>query len=112
MATVFHPELRALMNQAINVAARTGADVNGDPAYAAPAAVDARVEPNRRVIENASGQFITSEFAIYTEQAIGSLDRVWLPGDSPADATKARLPLKVFVGIDEDGSESHYEVLV
>lgn len=100
------------MAQTINVAARVGVSSVGDATYGVAAAVKARVEPVRKTTTNAEGEILMTEFAIYTEAAIGLYDRIWLPGDLPTDATKARVPLKVYEGVDEDGSLSHYEVWV
>lgn len=112
VASVFDPCFRKLMAQTINVAPNTGTSGFGDPSYGAAVAGTARVEPVNKKFYNANGEEVISEFAIYTEMAIGLLDRVWLPGDLPADPTKARVPMRIYKGIDEDGTLSHLEVFV
>lgn len=112
MATLFDPCLRPNLAQTINVAVRSGVTSSGDATYGAATAVLARVEPKRKTMTNAAGEVVVSEFAIYTEALIGLYDRIWLPGDLPTDPTKARAPLKVYDGIDEYGTTSHYEVWV
>jgi hypothetical protein len=104
--------LQKLMAQTINVSAYTGTSTLGDPTFGAAVSAKARVEPTTKMIENAAGEMRQSEFAIYTGQVIGDQDLVWLPGVSTSDATKARRPMKVYTGVDEDGTVSHYEVYV
>ena len=98
--------------QSINVSPFSGVSAFGDPSYSTPVCAAARVEPVRKTLYSANGEEMQSEYAIYTLQQISMLDRVWLPGDSPADPTKARVPMKVYQGIDTDGSTTHYEVFV
>lgn len=106
------PCLVKLMAQTINVAPLAAVDAFGDSTFGAATAVKARVEPQQKEFTNASGDAIKSEYAIFTRQLVTMFDRIWLPGASPTDATLARVPMKIYEGIDTDGTTTHYEVYV
>ena len=102
------PQLKAQLKETINVAAATGADAAGDPSYAAAASRAARVVNVRDTIERADGTILKTTIAIITEAAINMTDRVWLPGDSAADATLARRPRYIEKAVDEYGNLDFY----
>jgi hypothetical protein len=112
------PELKALFAQTIWVAPSTGTAGSGDPTYGAAVMVSARVEKRRKVVVNAAGDEVNSDTLIFTDLSPSALttieehDRVWLPGENPADPTLARLPLKIDKHPDEDGTLHHFEVSV
>lgn len=106
------PQLRKQFAQTISVAAPTGVGNDGELSYAAPVDIVARVEPLDRSRELARGTQSTSTHRIYTETHIKMDHRVWLPGDSSADATLARRPKYVLELVDELGNLDHYEIEV
>lgn len=106
------PQLKATCAQTIYVAAISSVSSYGDPTYGTPAAVDARVEPDVREIVGVSGERMVTSYRVITEAAIAINSRIWLPGDSSADATLARHPMKVTSFPGEDGNTHHYECYV
>lgn len=104
------PQLRKQFAQTISVAAPTGVGNDGELSYAAPITAAARVEPLDRTRELERGTQAGSTHRIYTETQIKMDHRVWLPGDSSADATLARRPKFILELVDEFGNLDHYEV--
>lgn len=112
-AVSLDPCLRRLMAQTIYVAAQSSTlGTHGDRTWGSPTSAPARVEPNRRTFYGANGEGVTPDFAVFTTQRVGLSDRVWLPGENSASAAASRQPHRVFVGVDTDGTPSHYEVYV
>ena len=113
MTMAIDPQLKAQLSQTIAVAAATSTPTtSGDPTWSAAANVSARVVPKRTIMAGAGGEEIVSSYMIVVENSIGINDRIWLPGDSSADATLARQPKAVDQGVDEFGNTSHFEVYV
>jgi hypothetical protein len=106
------PQLFAQMAQTVSVAASSGVSDTGQPAYAAATSLAARVEPERRVMNKANGDAVTSTHRIYTRDQVRVTDRVWMPGDSAANAKLARVPLGVDAITAVDGTVDHYETVV
>jgi len=102
------PQLKAQLRETISVAAATGVDAAGDPSYAAPATRSARVVNVTETHERGDGTLLKTTIAIVTETAVSMTDRIWLPGDSSADATLARVPRFIEKAIDEFGSLDFY----
>ena len=90
------------------MAAATGVDAAGDPSFAAPATRAARVVNINETTEQADGTELKTTIAIITETAVAMTDRIWLPGDSSADATLARVPRFIEKAIDERGNLDFY----
>lgn len=111
------PDLRCTLNQVIYVAPLTGRSSSGTPTFGTPESMKARVEKHQRRIESDKGEKLTTH-RIYTEGEISMRDRLWLPGVFSDALTVAQLakiarhPLAVVEEPDEDGSTSHFEVLV
>ena len=102
------PQLQAQLRETISVASASSVDAAGDISYAAPATRSARVVNVRDTVENNDGTILKTTVAIITEAAIALSDRVWLPGDSSADATLARVPRYIERAIDEFGNLDFY----
>jgi len=102
------PQLKNQLRETINVASANGVDAAGDLSYAAPASRSARVVNVRDTVEKKDGTMLQTNVAIITEAAINLTDRVWLPGDSSADATLARRPEYVEKAVDEFGNLDFY----
>ena len=107
------PDLQRMFRQTIYVAQPRGDNtLEGDLVYGSPAAVVCRCEPSTVVTDTSpTGEETVSEWLILTATAIGNRDHIWLPGAS-VTAANARMPQRVDEVTDEDGSVSHYEVLV
>lgn len=106
------PQLRQQLRQTIHRAPFTGVDGFGDPTFGAAVAVLARVEDDRGTKYTPAEVETTSARRIVTEVALIVNDRIWLPGDSPADATLARTPKTVESVVDERGVLDHFETVV
>ena len=106
------PALRDCLNQRVWLAKLGGVSSDGDPQYGQTVAFLARVVPERKVKTNASGEEVVSEFVLYTETDIRLHDRVWLPGEDHREQANSRLPQSVEAGVDEDGTTTHFEVLI
>lgn len=104
------PQLKKQFAQSISLASPTGVGNDGELSYAAPTSVAARVEPLDKTRELERGTQSGSTHRIYTETQIKMDFRVWLPGDSSADATLARRPKYILELVDEFGNLDHYEV--
>lgn len=106
------PQLKAQLRQVINVAPLTGVDAYGDQSFGAAVAVNARVEDDVSTKYGSDEVEQESRKRIVTESAIRLTDRVWMPGDSAADATIARTPMSVQELPDELGVIDHYETVI
>lgn len=101
---------KALMNQTINVATKSGRDSSGDPSYGTAADVSAYVEKRRGIVELPTGEKVETSHWIVVESEIKLSDRVWLPGDSTSDPSLAYTPASVEAFVDDVGNAHHYEV--
>ena len=101
-----------LLIHTLNVAAPMGVNTAGELTYGTAAAVKARVEQTQNIVKNADGQMIVADHEFLTTTAIGTQDRVWLPGDSTGDATLARTPQVVEQVAGLDGADTLYRVLL
>lgn len=107
------PEIRRLFKQTFYVATPLSFTRGGDALYNAPVAALCICQPVSIVTDTSpSGEETVSDFEIITEQAVGKKDHIWLPGTNPASAVDARVAQRVDTLTDEDGTVSHYEVLV
>lgn len=106
------PALKKLLRQSISVATLSSRNAAGDPTYGTPATVSAWVERENKVIHSSVGEERVTTHIIITEDAITETDRIWLPGDSSADATLARRPAIVDAILDELTQVTHYETRV
>ena len=107
---------RRQLNQVIAVQSPTTGTLNayGRPTWGSATQKDARVEPDSQTFDNADGTRLTTDWLVIVETEIKLTDRVWLPpdGDTLAslDDRKANIPRRVFHRINEDGTDSHWEV--
>jgi hypothetical protein len=107
------PQLVAQFKQKMSYAVPTGIGSDGDLVYFdRPLKMVARVEPVDRTRELGRGTRLDTTFRIYTETEIKMDYRVWLPGDSDNDRTKARRPKFILELVDENGDLDHYEIEV
>lgn len=107
------PQIVATLTQTISVASATGADVYGQPSWGAPATRSVCVERSDKILAGANGEQLRTSHLIITTSAIGTMDRIWLPGDSSSTASLARRPMSVEPIPDElSGTTSHWEVYV
>lgn len=107
------PVLAAMMAQTIHIQHMDGSTEYGDPQYSFDfVEAKARVEKKRTIVSDANGEQVASDWAVYTQTEVNLLDRVWLPGTDRTKASEARLPKQVMRGTDEDGSTTHYEVMI
>ena len=101
-----------LLIHTLNVAVPTGVTTAGELTYGAAVAVKARVEQKQNIVKQADGTLIVVDHEFLTTTAIGTQDRVWLPGDSTGDATLARTPQVVEQVAGLDGVDTLYRVLL
>ncbi len=107
------PQIKATLTATIYVASATGADVYGQPTWGTPAARLVCVERSDKILPGPNGEQLRTSHLIITDTAIGTMDRIWLTGDSSSDATKARRPMAVDPIPDElSANTSHWEVYV
>lgn len=108
------PEIKRMFRQTIYVARPRAYTTNGDAIYFAPTPILCRWEPAQIVTDTAaSGEETVSDFLFTTDVLIGQKDHIWPPGINPHDHDiDARVPQRIDVLTDEDGTVSHYEVLV
>ena len=116
------PQLRDQFQQTIFISNGAGlADAFGTLSYGTPVAVLARVEEDRQVVENVTGNQRNTTHRICTEGrrkdngslvTFGMRTRFWLPGVDSSKDSLAREPAAIYDGVDEFGSFSHFEVLI
>jgi hypothetical protein len=106
------PQLRKTLQQIINVATVSSVDAFGQATYGTPVAMQCRLEDMTDDGDNPDREQITTRKRIVVEQQVNKTDRVWLPGDSPTDATLGRQPYQVQSVPDELGRIDHYELIV
>ena len=110
---VLDPDLKRLQKQTIYVAKVNGKTNSGDSTYGSPAAVKCRCVPAAIVTDtSATGEETVSEVMIETVTRIDAKDHIWLPGVDQTNASLARVAGRIDELTDEDGTVSHYEVLV
>lgn len=109
----FEPEFLDCFVDRISIAKPSGEDDDfGKLVYDAPVDdIPARVEDQRRVVQNDRGEEKLSRTLIFTEGPVGMDDRLWFFGRSSADAKLARRPMQVENLPDEEGHH-HSEVSV
>lgn len=102
-----------LLFDSVMIATATTASVRGQASYGAPTAVTARVERiDLTAILGPAGEEGQVDTVLFTEAPLRLSDRVWLPGESSADATKARKVMRVEKVHTIDGQLSHYRSYV
>lgn len=109
------PEIKAMMTADVYVAQATGASRSGDPVYAPVSStpIKARVEPSVQLVRSGTdGEDINSSHMVLTDAPLTANDKLWLPGTDTAIDRQARIVRSVAPMYDEDGTISHYEVLV
>lgn len=100
-----------LITSTIYVAARSGTTAHGDPSFAAPVALQARVEHARRTIRSITGEAY-SVATIWTLTALPIGSRVWLPGESSGDASQSHTVIVSELLQTPDGSVAYYEAAI
>lgn len=106
-------QLKAQCQQIIHVATQSTRNSFGDPSFGAATAVQARVEDDQQEYgDSPDGERRRTRKRIVTESRINMSDRIWLPGDSPADPSLGRSPYQVQELPDERGGIDHYETVV
>lgn len=110
------PQLKQQCSSTIYVANRNSVDNYGDPSYAAPTAMAARVE-KIEVIKNSTGdgggmQKKETKTKLYTEDEIFVDDMVWLPGLDQNDLNKGQTPENVSKFRTERGAVDHFETIL
>lgn len=107
------PQLRELLCHIIHVAHELSASSAGDPAHGNARPVAARVDPAQILIQTRpNGEEDLSEYAIITTEPIGPKDLIWHHLANPYNPREGRLPKRIEVLYEADGSISHYEVLL
>jgi hypothetical protein len=94
-ASGFSRNVRRWLNQTVHVARQIGLDGFGNPTWGDPGAVSARVEGKMQRVVNVDGEEVVSDFNFLTQDEIGQLDRIWLPGEDPGDLSRARIPKRI-----------------
>jgi hypothetical protein len=94
-----------LLPQTVTVERWTGVSSYGDPVYSGELlAMRCRIEEGQHEVKNASGERTIATHQIVTADAIGLLDRLWLPGEDTDDPHAARTPLNVARALDGTGA--------
>lgn len=106
------PQLKKTCRQQIWVSQLTSRDQYGDPSFGPAQPLMARVEDDTETSDQTDGTETRSRKRIVTEDRINLTDRIWLPGDSPTDASSGRVPFSVQELPDELGRIDHYETIV
>jgi hypothetical protein len=106
------PEFLECLNQKLPVAKPLALGPNGfsDLTHGAPVNLDARFEPQNRIIVNANGEEQVSNTLAIVDGAVTLEDHVWAPGTDSTDKSLGRPPKLVETAIDTDGSVHHHEV--
>jgi hypothetical protein len=94
----------------INVASATGTDNFGQPTYGTPRAINARVEAETRLVISPDGNQLMVNHKIAVAEQLYTTDRIWLPGDSTSDVTKARRSLLINSAATRIGTFRFWEV--
>jgi len=106
-------QITRTMTATIYVATATGRDTSGQPTWGTPAARSVAVEQETRIIPGANGEELKTSHVIFTNTAVGKMDRIWMPGDSSATASLARRPMLIEpISGELAGTTDHWEVYV
>ena len=107
-------QLLAMMSPVTIYVATAGstADSTGKLTWGTPAARNAWQELETQIVTMRDGTRRETTHRLIVEAAIGDRDRIWLSGESSADATLADVPARVWDVRNEAGAVDHYEVLV
>lgn len=105
-------EFTDLLIHTISIAQATGVNNQGEYTYAAAAVVKARVEQARRNVRRPDGSEINASHEIMLETAVYPTTRIWLAGQSTANAKLARTPLEVKSASSIEGDVTLYRILI
>lgn len=72
----------------------------------------ARVVGRMRLIRDAQGAEVVSDYQFVTIEAISLDERIWLPGANTADLSQSRIPKAIIEQPDERGQVDFWEVFV
>lgn len=97
------PQIKGQLKQTIYVATASSISSAGETTYGTPASRAARVVRKDIVVTGPGGEQRASSHTILTESEIALSSRIWMPGDSSADATLARVALSTEPVIGELG---------
>ncbi len=100
--------LASLHTDTIFVEPYVGPDSNNDPEYGPQEKRRARHQQGSVMIRDSDGVSLESTDQLSTIKAIGSKDRVWLPGTNPEDERDARLPVLVRSAARPNRTLSHH----
>ncbi len=102
-------DVSGFMVDSATVAAVSGVTgTKGDPSYAATTTVMGRYQAGR----DRSASDIAHEAVFYSLTEIAVDSRFWPPGESAADATKARRAVKTYKTHDKRGGYTLYKTLL
>lgn len=97
--------------QVFHLQRRTGQDYRGTPTYGPIEAHPCRYDAQSRLVRTADGRQQATQGTLLTAARFSLRDRFWLPGESAADESKARLPKDVREHSDlETGEYDHTAV--
>ena len=94
----------------VTIAEQTGTDVYGDPTIGSQSAIKARVESTNKLVRGPAGEERQADHRFVTLAEVRMTHRIWLPGDSTADAKLAKRPIKIDSATDKGGRVTHYQV--
>ena len=94
----------------VTVASVASVDSRGQPVLGSQRTVKARIEGERKILKRTNGQEAQTTHMLITADVIALTDRVWLPGASTADVTKAKVPVAVTTKYTKAGNVTMYEV--
>ena len=106
------PAIRATFTQTFYVAPVIAVSGSGDVINDTPQPRQGRIQPTNQIVASGTGEEFTASRVIFTEFAVGSKDRVWMPGQDPNDDELGRIPKSVEECVDLDGDIDHYEVFL
>lgn len=98
------------MTNAVTVAAIASFDSSGAPTYGAQVLLPARIELSQRLVRSRDGSEVVSSHVVYTQSQIGIEDAIWLPGDSTADQSVAKYPIRVDAAYDRSGNFVYWKI--
>lgn len=106
-------DISDMLRQTIYVARCCGVNEAGELDYGSPVEIKALVQRSDRFVEGSGVTENVTGHEIYTLEAVGEQDLIWLPNSNHKDRCEARMPKNVDPCFDpEIGEISHYEVLV
>lgn len=69
--------------------------------------------PTNLLVRTTGREEAVASMTLYCQQPVLLTDKIWIPGESPEDGSKARHPLKVECFFDPlTGAVSHYAVVI